>query len=81
MHIRSRVCFLFAQSIFGECVAYAPVGVLFVFRGKPLNMSQTENPAKPKGEFFTITSTTTLLKNERGDAYEEIKEQNIIYGV
>ena len=43
---------------------YAPVGVLFVFRGKPSNM----------------TAITTLLKNERGDAHEEIKKQNIIYG-
>ena len=59
---------------------YAPVGVLFVFRGKPSNMSQTENSAKPKGEFFMMTAITTLLKNERGYAYEEIKKQNIIYG-
>jgi len=59
---------------------YAPVGVLFVFRGKPSNMSQTENSAKPKGEFFMMTAITTLLKNERGDAHEEIKKQNIIYG-
>lgn len=55
-------------------------GVLFVFRGKPSNMSQTENSAKPKGEFFMMTAITTLLKNERGDAHEEIKKQNIIYG-
>ena len=27
-----------------------------------------------------MTATTTLLKNERGDAHEEIKKQNIIYG-
>ena len=59
---------------------YAPVGVLFVFRGKPSNMSQTENSAKPKGEFFMMTAITTLLKKERGCAYEEIKKQNIIYG-
>ena len=59
---------------------YAPVGVLFVFRGKPSNMSQTENSAKPKGEFFMMTAITTLLKNERGDAHEEIKKQNIIHG-
>ena len=59
---------------------YAPVGVLFVFRGKPSNMSQTEISAKPKGEFFMMTAITTLLKNERGYAYEEIKKQNIIYG-
>ena len=59
---------------------YAPVGVLFVFRGKPSNMSQTENSAKPKGEFFMMTAIRTLLKNERGDAHEEIKKQNIIYG-
>ena len=56
-----------------------PVGVLFVFRGKPSNMSQTENSAKPKGEFFMMTAITTLLKNERGYAYEEIEKQNIIY--
>ena len=59
---------------------YAPVGVLFVFRVKPSNMSQTENSAKPKGEFFMMTAITTLLKNERGYAYEEIKKQDIIYG-
>ena len=39
-------------------------------------MSQTENSAKPKGEFFMMTAITTLLKNERGDAHEEIKKQN-----
>ena len=27
-----------------------------------------------------MTAMTTLLKNERGDAYEEIKKQTIIYG-
>ncbi len=27
-----------------------------------------------------ITAIRTLLKNERGDAHEEIKKQNIIYG-
>lgn len=27
-----------------------------------------------------MNATTTLLKNERGDAHEEIKKQNIIYG-
>lgn len=27
-----------------------------------------------------ITAITTLWKNERGDAHEEIKKQNIIYG-
>ena len=27
-----------------------------------------------------MTAITTLLKNERGDANEEIKKQNIIYG-
>ena len=43
-------------------------------------MSQTENSAKPKGEFFMMTAITTLLKNERGYAYEEIKKQDIIYG-
>ena len=58
----------------------APVGVLFVFRGKPSNMSQTENSAKTKGEFIMIIVITKFLKNERGDAYEEIKKQNIIYG-
>lgn len=59
---------------------YAPAGVLFVFRGKPSKMSQTENSANPKGEFCMMTAITTLLKNERGDAHEEIKKQNIIYG-
>ena len=44
-------------------------------------MSQTENSANPKGEFFMMTAIKTLLKNERGDAHEEIKKQNIIYGV
>ena len=73
MHIRSRVCFLFAWNIFLASVQlYAPVGVLFVFRGKPSNMSQTENSAKPKGDFFMMTVIRTLLKNERGDAHEEI---------
>ena len=43
-------------------------------------MSQTENSATPKGEFFMMTAITTLLKNERGYAYEEIEKQNIIYG-
>jgi len=43
-------------------------------------MSQTENSAKPKGEFFMMTAIRTLLQNERGDAHEEIKKQNIIYG-
>jgi len=43
-------------------------------------MSQTENSAKPKGEFFMMTEIRILLKNERGDAHEEIKKQNIIYG-
>ena len=43
-------------------------------------MSQTENSAKPKGEFFMMTEIRTLLKNERGDAHEEIEKQNIIYG-
>lgn len=43
-------------------------------------MSQTENEAKAKGEFFIMTAVTTLLKYERGDAHEEIKKQNIIYG-
>ena len=28
-----------------------------------------------------MTAITTLLKNERGDPHEEIKKQNIIYGV
>ena len=27
-----------------------------------------------------MTAIRTLLKNERGDTYEEIKKQNIIYG-
>ena len=27
-----------------------------------------------------MTAITTLLKNERGYAHEEIKKQNIIYG-
>lgn len=27
-----------------------------------------------------MTAIKTLLKNERGDAHEEIKKQNIIYG-
>lgn len=27
-----------------------------------------------------MTAITTLLKNERGCAYEKIKKQNIIYG-
>ncbi len=27
-----------------------------------------------------MTVMTTLLKNERGDAHEEIEKQNIIYG-
>ncbi len=27
-----------------------------------------------------MTAITTLLKNEIGDAHEEIKKQNIIYG-
>ena len=58
---------------------YAPVGVLFVFRGKSSNMSLTKNSV-PKGEFFMMTAIRTLLKNERGDAHEEIKKQNIIYG-
>lgn len=44
-------------------------------------MSQTEDPTKPKGEFFTMSVNTILLQNERGYAYEEIKEQNIIHGV
>ena len=51
--------------------------MLFVFRGKPSNMSQTENSARPKGEFFMMTAITILLKNERGDAHEEIEKQNI----
>ena len=28
-----------------------------------------------------MTAITTLLKNERGNAYEAIEKQNIIYGV
>ena len=31
---------------------YAPVGVLFVFRGKPSNMSQTEKTADRKENFL-----------------------------
>lgn len=27
-----------------------------------------------------MTEITTLLKNERGDAHEEVKKQDIIYG-
>ncbi len=27
-----------------------------------------------------MSAIRTLLKNERGDAHEEIKKQNIIYG-
>ena len=68
------------ESYLGEPIICAPEGVLFVFRGKPSNMSQTENSAKPKGEFFMMTAITTLFKNERRDAHEEIKKQNIIYG-
>ncbi len=29
---------------------------------------------------MNVTAITTLLKNERGYAYEEIKKQNIIHG-
>ena len=44
------------------------------------NMVQTENSAKTKGEFIMIIVITKFLKNERGEAHEEIKKQNIIYG-
>ena len=43
-------------------------------------MSQTEKTADRKENFFMMTAITTLLKKERGDAYEEIEKQNIIYG-
>ena len=43
-------------------------------------MSQTENLANSKGVFFMMTAIITLLKDERGYAYEEIKKQDIIYG-
>lgn len=57
-----------------------PKGCFFVFRGKPSGVSQTENPVKPKGEIIMMSAITAVLKNERGDAYEEIKKQNTIYG-
>ena len=81
-HIGFMAPYCFSHPVSGVFlyIFYAPVGVLFVFRGKPSNMSQTENSAKPKGEFFMMTAITTLLKNERGYAYEEIEKQNIIYG-
>ena len=54
-------------------MVYAPEGVLFVFRGKPSDMSQTENSVKPKGEFFMMTAISILKKDERGNACEEIE--------
>ena len=73
-HPISGVLFCLPECFFfGKRMVYAPEGVLFVFRGKPSDMSQTENSVKPKGEFFMMTTISILKKDERGNACEEIE--------
>ncbi len=57
-HPISGVLFVCLKHLFGRTYSFnTPVGVLFCFarndfRGKPSNMSQTENSVKPKGDFL-----------------------------
>ena len=57
-----------------------PIRVCFLFFLEKPRILVKREKSLPKGEFFMMTAIRTLLKKERGDAYEEIKKQNIIYG-
>jgi hypothetical protein len=67
-------------SFFGKHIALCTRRGAFCFSWKALEYESNGKFSRPKGEFFMMTEIRTLLKNERGDAYEEIKKQNIIYG-
>ena len=67
-------------SLFGEHIALCTRRGAFCFSWKSLEYEPNGKNSRPKGEFFMMTEIRTLLKNEIGDAHEEIKKQNIIYG-
>ena len=67
-------------SFFGKRIALSTRRGAFCFSWKALEYESNGKNSRPKGEFCMMTAITTLLKNERGYAYEKIKKQNIIYG-
>ena len=72
--------FLFAWNVFGELVSLCTRRGAFCFSWKALEYESNGKFSKAERRIFMMTAITTLLKNERGDAHEEIKKQNIIYG-
>ena len=68
MHIRLRVCFLFAHSNFvGRILPfYAPARVLFVFCEKLSNIHKTEKTSIGKETFFDDRNDNTLEKRKKG---------------
>ena len=82
MHIRSRVCFCLPEIyFFGERIALCTRRGAFCFSWKALEYESNGKFSKTERRIFMMTAIATLLKNERGDAHEEIKKQNIIYRV
>ena len=64
----------------GERIALCTRRGAFCFSWKALEYESNGKFSKTERRIFMMTAIATLLKNERGDAHEEIKKQNIIYG-
>ena len=80
-HPISGVFFCLSEiASFGKRIALCTRRGAFCFLWEALEYELNGKNSRPKGEFFMMTAITTLLKNERGYAYEEIKKQNTIYG-
>ena len=79
-HPISGVFFVCLKYLFGKRTALCTRRGAFCFSWKALEYESNGKNNRPKGVFFMMTAIRTLLKIERGDAHEEIKKQNIIYG-
>ena len=73
-HPISGVFFVCLKYLFGKRIALCTRRGAFCFSWKALEYESNGKNSRPKGEFFMMTAITTLLKNERGYAYEEIKK-------
>lgn len=66
---------------FGERIALCTRRGAFCFSWGALEYESNGKFSKTERRFLVMTAITTVLKNERGYAYEETKKQNIIHGV
>ncbi len=87
LHIRFRVCFLFAKHLFGTIVilctrwgAFAPSWGLFSWKALEYELNGKFNERKE--DFLMMPTLTNIfeLKKKEGNAHEEIKKQTVIYG-